>query len=287
MTALLKIEFIVPASRVDGVIQFLSPRVAHGWEETPVENGVRFRLYLEDHPFGMNLLREIGAAFPGCGVTHGEQENENWTLAWKDFFNPIACGEKFTIYPPWIDSSQDDGSMHIVIEPKMAFGTGHHATTALCLEAIGDLVTSGRIKPGQHFLDLGTGSGILGIGLAKMGLIGIGVDIDPLAVACAEENLRTNNVSGAMTLAAGGVDCLSPEARFDIVVANILSGPLIEMADAIISHVKAGGCLILSGILAELQADAVAQAYTRRGLAQPRIVVRGEWASLTWDSVGG
>eukprot|EP00831_Metopus_contortus_P011725 TRINITY_DN14684_c0_g1_i1.p1 TRINITY_DN14684_c0_g1~~TRINITY_DN14684_c0_g1_i1.p1 ORF type:complete len:303 (+),score=67.67 TRINITY_DN14684_c0_g1_i1:627-1535(+) len=287
MSTLLKIEFVIPEEKADEAGVFISAKIPHGWEETPRENGRKFTLYLEDHPLGLEMVKEFQTRFPDADVTWSEQAAENWAMAWKDFFVPVNCGETFRIYPPWLSDDEDNSTTHIVIDPKMAFGTGHHPTTSLCLETIGMLVKSGAICAGQTFLDLGTGSGILGIGLCKLGLTGIGLDIDPQAIVCAKENLEANGVSHSMDLAVGSVDCLEAGSTFDMVVSNILSGPLIEMAPEILSRVAPGGSLILSGILAEKQSDAVARAYENLGLGQPARFLDGEWVSLVWENIGG
>ena len=207
-------------------------------------------------------------------------------MAWKDFFNPVTCGERFTIFPPWLNKNENNGTTHIVIEPKMAFGTGHHPTTSLCLATIGSLAGSGAIQPGNSFLDLGTGSGILGIGLAKLGLTGVGLDNDPLAIPCAVENAEINDVADSLNLAVGTIDSLGKDVLFDVIVANILSGPLIEMASDLLAHVAQGGSLVLSGILADKQSDAVAAAYAKRGIGEPQRFIEGEWVCLVWERIG-
>lgn len=287
MATLLKIEFVTAEGRADEAGIFIATKVPHGWEETPCGPGRRFTLYLEDHPLGMELIRDMQTQFPDSEVTWSERESENWAMAWKDFFNPISCGETFTILPPWLEDGSENGTTHIVIEPKMAFGTGHHPTTSLCLATIGVMAKDSVIRPGHSFLDLGTGSGILGIGLCKLGLIGMGLDIDPQAIECARENVEANHVAQAMRCAVGSIDSLEPETVFDIVVANILSGPLIEMARDILAHVRPGGSLILSGILADRQKEAVAEAYERLGIGAPVINIEGEWACLVWERVEG
>lgn len=285
MACLLKIEFQVTAEEADLCSTFLSPRIPHGWEEIPLgHESVLFRVFLEDHPLGMELVQEIETRFPACGIRYSEQETEEWAMAWKDFFNPVTCGERFEILPPWLSGDGHADRTHIIIEPKMAFGTGHHPTTSLCLEVIGEVAGKGILKKGMEFLDLGTGSGILGIGLCKLGLTGMGLDIDPQAIPCAQENLEINTVSASMQLTVGSIDSLRAEQKFDLVVANILSGPLIEMAGDILAHVKPGGTLILSGILSE-QARAVAAAYDRRGIGMPEITTQGEWVVLVWENV--
>ncbi|EGB13711.1 ribosomal L11 methyltransferase [Pseudodesulfovibrio mercurii] len=286
MSTLLKIQFTIPEETADEAGVFIASKVPHGWEETPAGDGRRFTLYLEDHPLGHEMVREFQARFPEADVTWSEQESENWAMAWKDFFVPVNCGESFRIYPPWLNDDEENGTTHIVIEPKMAFGTGHHATTSLCLATIGRLAKAGTIAEGKTFLDLGTGSGILGIGLSKLGLTGIGLDIDPQAVVCAVENVAANGVTESMRLAVGSIDCVEPGRTFDLVVANILSGPLIEMAGDIVARVRPGGTLVLSGILADKQSDAVAEAYGRRGLGEPERFVEGEWICLVWQNLG-
>lgn len=287
MSTLLKIEFIITEDKADEAGVFIASKVPHGWEETPVKGGRHITMYLEGHPLGMEMVREFQAEFPDLDVKYSEQESEDWAMAWKDFFNPVNCGESFRIIPPWDDENPENGTTYIVIEPKMAFGTGHHPTTALCLETIGKLAKSGVIKAGQNFLDLGTGSGILGIGLCKLGLKGTGLDIDPQAIVCAVDNVKNNNVSDTIDLAIGSIDCLDKDRTFDLLVANILSGPLIEMAVDITSHVVPGGVLILSGILHGNQADAVVQAYVRRGIGEPdHRFIDGEWECLVWENVG-
>lgn len=286
MSTLLKIEFTIDEEFAEQAGEFISSKAAHGWEETPINDKVKITLYLEDHPLGHEIAKDFQAQFPGASVSCTEKEPEDWAMAWKDFFNPVNCGETFKIFPPWLNDDEKNGTTHIVIEPKMAFGTGHHPTTSLCLATIGTLAKSGAIKPGQSFLDLGTGSGILGIGLGKLGLKGIGLDIDPLAIPCAVENAEINGVADQFELAVGTIDSVGKEVRFDVVVANILSGPLIEMASDLLGHVAPGGSLVLSGILADKQSDAVAEAYERRGIGTPQRFVEGEWVCLVWEKIG-
>ena len=285
MRTLLRVDITVPdtddlAERVEA---WLAGRAAQGWEETPEADGaaVRFRVHLEDGPPARDFAAAVAEDWPELAVAVAAIEEEDWGAAWKEFFTPIAVGGIYEILPPWLADTDTQGRTPILIEPKMAFGTGHHPTTALCLEAFADCAGTGRIGPGQRFLDLGTGSGILGIGLAKLGLAGFGLDIDPQAVWCAAENLRLNAVGPAMSLAVGGIGAVSPQARFDVVAANILAAPLVAMAPRLASHVAPGGVLILSGILAE-QAQGVAAAYRATGLPEPEIRIGGEWASLTW-----
>lgn len=287
MRTLLRVDIIVPEATdelTEQVEAWLAGRAAQGWEETPLENatGVRFRVHLEDGPPARDFAAAVTADWPELATAVDTLEEEDWGAAWKEFFTPIAVGGIYEILPPWLADTDTEGRVPILIEPKMAFGTGHHPTTALCLEAFATCARHGRIRSGQRFLDLGTGSGILGIGLTKLGLRGQGLDIDPQAVWCAAENLRLNSVGEAMSLAVGGVGAVSPAMRFDVVAANILAAPLIAMAPRLASHVAPGGVLVLSGLLVE-QAPGVAAAYRATGLPDPEVRIQGEWAALTWQ----
>ncbi len=278
-----RFEFRVAEADYERAMAFLALRVPQGWEESlsPADGAWRVTFHVDDHPLAEELAAAVSAAFPEGGLTRAAVDPQDWAMAWRDFFTPVQAGRVFEILPPWLADKGADGRTHIVIEPKMAFGTGHHPTTALCLRVIGDLAQSGRLDARPRFLDLGTGSGILAIGLALLGCRGVGLDIDPQAVACAEENAAANGVADRLALAAGSIDCLAPDASFGLIVANILSGPLIALSADIAARLAPGGMLALSGVLAE-QAAGVASAYARFGLGQPRTLVDGEWAALCW-----
>jgi ribosomal protein L11 methyltransferase len=282
---LLKIEFSLPAADYDDGVFFLSTSIQHGWEESQAVDGTtHFSTYLENHEAGREVARQIGERWPHSGIRTEEAMSQDWGQSWREFFTPIECGGRFEILPPWLAEDQKAEFTPIIIEPKMAFGTGHHPTTALCLTCIADLNRAGAIEPGMEFLDLGTGSGILGIGLAKLGLTGLGLDIDPQAIACAAENAVINNVAESFTVAVGGINTLPDDKNFQVIVANILSKPLIFMAKDILRHVAPGGCLALSGILVE-QAPDVIRAYMRLGLPEPVQRDEGEWCGLLWTNI--
>ncbi len=286
MRKLLRVDITVPGGGETAELleAWLAGRAAQGWEESVLDDGetVRFRVHMEDAPPARAFAEEVAADWPDLPREVSTLEEEDWGAAWMAFFTPIEVGGVYEILPPWMADHDTGGKKPILIEPKMAFGTGHHPTTALCLEAFAQAQTSGWLTPSMRFLDLGTGSGILGIGLCRLGLTGVGLDIDPQAVWCAADNLRLNGVEGAMSLAVGGVGSLTPDSRFEVVAANILAAPLMAMARLLVRHVADGGMLVLSGIL-ETQADDVTAAYQATGLGQPVRRVSGEWASLTWQ----
>lgn len=267
-------------NRVSGL---LALQASFGWEEESLTNGkTRFTVYCESDGYLHRLREQLLGLAPQLIMTQESVERQDWLVAWRQFFTPVICGSRFVVLPPWLAGEEDfAGRIPILIEPKSAFGTGHHATTALCLRVLSELLDDRRVLGGQSFLDLGTGSGILGIACAKSGLAGLGLDIDPLAVANARENRELNLVDAVAFEVAEGDVIAATEHQFDLVLANILARPLIEMAAPLTAVCVAGGCLVLSGLL-ESQADAVEAAYRAQGLPRARRTIEKEWCALVW-----
>lgn len=286
MKTIHRLEIVVAESDYDCATGLLALEVPFGWEEQSLPTGeTRFRVHCEQKDFLERLQQLLKQTVPAAESALSELEETDWLAAWRQFFTPVCCGNHFVVLPPWLADTQDfPGRTPILIEPKSAFGTGHHATTALCLRVVSDLLEAGRLQQGQHFLDLGTGSGVLGIGCCKFGLTGEGLDIDPLAVDNAVENRALNAITPEnFTVAEGSIGAVAGK-QFDLVLANILARPLTEMAADIVRACRPGGCLVLSGLL-EIQADGVTAAYKAQGLPEPRRIIDGEWAALAWDFV--
>lgn len=285
MKNLLQIEFIVPDAIAEDVTFYLTENAPHGWQEELAKDreAVTFRVYFEDTAAAQGVIQELTATWPEAELNKESVEEQDWASSWREFFTPVEAG-RFIVLPPWRKDEAPADKIAIIIEPKTAFGTGHHGTTALCLEAIAGLVDEGCLKSEGRFFDLGTGSGILGIGCCKLGLTGLGLDIDPLAIENAIENRTINGIGEEFHLGTGSIDAATGNERFDIVVANILANPLKAMASEIIAKVKEGGCLVLSGILNE-QAEAVAEVYTGLGLPTPETRTKGEWTALIWRAL--
>lgn len=175
---------------------------------------------------------------------------QNWVQLTQSQFDPIRITDRLWIVPSWHDAP-DPGAINIQLDPGMAFGTGSHPTTRLCLEWLCD-----NVQPGQSVLDYGCGSGILGIAAAKLGAGKVlGVDIDDKALEAAVFNTRQNRVDMQLQSSSIALD-----TTFDIVVANILTNPLCVLAPALCARVAPGGRIILSGVL-ETQAEQVIQTY--------------------------
>jgi ribosomal protein L11 methyltransferase len=277
---LLAINIICPKALAESIQGFLFEHVKWGWEETNLDENIKFTAYFANTVRASEFSSLIKSKFPSLELSLQEEQNQDWTENWKQFFTPIKVLNKFIILPTWKKNPCLD-LIPIFIEPKMAFGTGHHATTLLCLEAITTLFDHGKIKSGQNFLDLGTGSGILGIACAKLGLTGIGLDIDQVAIDNAQENIIQNKVEQKFICTPGSIQQINKREKFDLILANILARPLINLAPQILSHLHANSKLILSGILIE-QEQEVANAYKKLGLSKPQIRHKNEWSCLIW-----
>lgn len=260
----------------------LSSRAAHGWQEEEGPDGLRLIVHFTVPEAGGQCSAALLARFPDLDVELSQSEACDWLEAWKEFFTPVEAGEHFLVLAPWMErEKRESRRLPIIIEPKTAFGTGHHASTALCLSALSQLFAEKILRPGMRFLDLGTGSGILAIGAAKLGLCGQALDLDPIAVDNALENRRINDVDPECLCVAPG-DLSAALAPFSLVMANILAGPLMDMAPDMAALQGEDGTrphLILSGILTR-QADDVAKCYQEQGFAAPRRLEREEWSAL-------
>ncbi len=226
-------------------------------------------------PAVRRYLRGLRQIFPECppGRTRWRAIDEkNWHEAWRGRFKPQRIGRRFLTTPPWIHPEDKDREV-IVIEPAMAFGTGTHETTRCCLEFIDELCA--RAVPGKA-LDVGTGSGILAIGLARLGVPEVlALDNDPVALEAARENLRLNGIDGAVKLSGMGVGRV--RRRFPLVVANIILETLVELAGSLQGRVSAAGSLVLSGLLHD-HVPAVVRHFPRFRLLRRK--TRGEWSTL-------
>ncbi|MCA9913774.1 MAG: 50S ribosomal protein L11 methyltransferase [Anaerolineae bacterium] len=199
---------------------------------------------------------------------------EDWAEAWKAHYKPIRLGKRTLIRPLWIDVDPQPDDIVIALDPGMAFGTGTHPTTQLCLEAL-----EWMISPTLDVLDLGCGSGILSIAAAKLGANKIlALDIDPIAVKVTQENAAQNGVAQPITAQQGSLESVITSARrFDLVVVNILAKIIIAMCDQNLGDtVRPGGRAIFSGIIEE-QAEDVEAALRKTGLEPVQRKQQGDW----------
>ncbi|HYE34157.1 50S ribosomal protein L11 methyltransferase [Methylocaldum sp.] len=204
-------------------------------------------------------------------------EDRVWERAWLDHFQPMRFGRRLWICPTGFEPPEPE-AVNVVLDPGLAFGTGTHPTTALCLEWL-----DGQELEGKTVIDYGCGSGILAVAALKLGAAkAYGVDIDPQALTASEENARKNSVEAGLVL---GYPRELAAVRADVLLANILATPLIELAADIGEKVRPGGRLALSGILAT-QVETVRSAYASRFDFSPP-VLREEWALLTGVKLPG
>ncbi|MGZ8219456.1 50S ribosomal protein L11 methyltransferase [Methylomagnum sp.] len=197
-------------------------------------------------------------------------EDQVWERAWLEHFKPMQFGRRLWVCPTGF-APPDPAAVNVILDPGLAFGTGTHPTTALCLEWL-----DGQDLAGQAVVDYGCGSGILAVAALKLGADSAwGVDIDPQAITASADNARKNGVEAGLKL---GYPKDLPTQPADILLANILAGPLVELADAILAHLRPGGRLALSGILA-MQAETVRRAYESRVELAPT-VIQEDWVLL-------
>ncbi len=237
-----------------------------GWQHS------RVVALLEPDADAAALLAEAAAA---AGLSAAPEftvetvEEQNWVQLTQSQFDPIRVSDRLWIVPSWHEAP-DPSAVNLILDPGMAFGTGSHPTTRLCLEWL-----ERNVEPGVSVLDYGCGSGILAIAAARLGAGRVaGVDIDPQAVEAANANAERNGVVADF---ADSAEALAGE--YDLVVANILSNPLRVLAPAICAHVRPGGRLALSGILRE-QAEEIIAIYAQ-WLPLQVADVREDWVCLS------
>lgn len=219
-------------------------------------------------------LWHLGQIQPIPAPTFHPVAEEDWAEAWKKQLKVLHIGQRIVIQPSWLDYTPAPGEIIIRLDPGMAFGTGLHPTTQMCLAALEELV-----NPGTHVLDLGTGSGILAIAAAKLGAGHVlAVDNDPVAVKTARGNVATNGVQETVNLVRGSLADV-PES-YDLIVVNILAKVIVEMAQqGLANRLRPGGTLIAAGIIADQKLQVVT-ALKRAGLALTGQQLIDDWVCL-------
>lgn len=290
----------VPAEMVDTLADFLVELTGNGvgvenlhldtftldtLEDTPLKT-VKGYLPLDDSLEEMRIrveqfLAQHGPSFPGFVYVPPVVtviRNEDWANNWKVHFKPVRIGQRLVIKPTWEEYHEKEGDLVIQIDPGMAFGTGAHPTTKMCLESLERIAFDrcGGALP-DPVLDVGTGSGVLSIAAALLGATRItAVDIDPEAIVVTVENLELNGV--AARVEASTTDLADLPGGFSVVVANILAEELVRLADELATRLAPGGWLILSGILSEKE-EFVLKAFPSLELVEnPK---EAEWCCLT------
>jgi ribosomal protein L11 methyltransferase len=282
----LVVELSTPKEYADGISNFLMEQGAAGIEELDEDSRwERLKTYFPQDGKEKRVLRSFSrylesleSIAPEMSQTKIETTSipeKDWSENWKRFFKPVQVTSTFVVKPPWSQVRLKKNQIPIDIYPGMAFGTGTHATTKLCVKAL----ERNLRRKGPSVLDVGTGSGILSIAAAQLGACGVwGIDIDGAAVENARENVKRNSVSDIVRIRKGRIGDI--QKRFDGVVANIDLKNLKRMRWSLIHHLKDQGFLILSGILEE-EEERLRQYYLETGHFQWAKVTHGEgWACL-------
>jgi len=187
-------------------------------------------------------------------------EDKDWERAWMEHYRPMRFGRRLWVCPGWLEPP-DPGDVNLLLDPGLAFGTGTHPTTALCLEQLDGLALAGGTV-----VDYGCGSGILALAALKLGAaMALGVDTDPQALAASRDNALRNAIAtqDLELVPPGGIDTRRWAHAADVVIANILAGPLVELSDRLLQLLRPGGTLLLSGLL-ESQSAALCEHYAER-----------------------
>ena len=255
------------------------PLLEPGPGETPLWDAVRLTALFAGHEDLTPLLGEVPPELctqaPSVAVPVADRE---WTRVWEDQFHPLQMGERLWICPSWTPPPDPD-AVNILLDPGLAFGTGTHPTTAMCLRAL-----DADLPPGKRVVDYGCGSGILGIAAVRLGAAAVlGVDNDPQAITASRDNARRNEVPDTTFPVVLSQDNLVAtwQASANWVVANILAGPLVTLAPVLTSLMVPGGRLLLAGLLAD-QAEAVVEAYAPK-VALSIADQQEEWVLLAGD----
>jgi len=231
------------------------PILEPGPDETPIWNTVIITGLFDFQDNQQALLETIKHCLGDITFSHDAQilEDQNWTRAWMDHFHAMQFGQRLWVCPLHIEPPQAD-AINLRLDPGLAFGTGTHPTTSLCLRWLDQ-----NIKEQNTLLDYGCGSGILAIAACMLGVQQAdAVDIDPQALTATFNNAQTNQVSEKVTtFLPDDYQKQHADKQYDIVVANILSGPLAELAEMLAEHAKTGGDIVLSGILQEQAAPLI------------------------------
>jgi ribosomal protein L11 methyltransferase len=280
-------EVLQPLAHGNGVV--LEQRAdLSAEEEGALEPQVTVKIYLpgeKDTPDLRQGIREaiyyLGRLYPIPEPQFRKLEDKDWAEAWKEHYHPFRVGKRLWIQPSWQEAGEglQEDDIVLTLDPGMAFGTGLHPTTQMCLQAVEE-----HVQEGMRVLDVGTGSGILAIAAARLGAAEVlAIDTDPLSVEATVENAGKNGVAGRIEVRQGTLSDLSDiqEKGWDVVVVNILAPVIVSMleSDALLEYVAPQGYLLLSGII-DTQFEAVQNALQEAGGRVENTLTIRDWVAV-------
>ena len=220
-------------------------------------------------------LTEFGLSIGSGTVELSNVNQEDWESAWKQYFKPVHVTDRIVVKPEWEEYSPQEGEIVIEIDPGMAFGTGTHETTSMCINQI-----EKNLKAGDRVIDIGSGSGILSMAAVLLGAEkATGVDLDPVAVRVALENVELNNLQDKIEILHGNLTDVIKE-KADIVVANIMADIILILLEDVRAFIKDDGLFISSGIIQEKRA-AVEARLLEKNFSIVEVETKGEWCAIT------
>jgi ribosomal protein L11 methyltransferase len=292
----LEVSVVTDGEAAEAVADFLSPfaygegvvleQLGDAGSSDPLAlmEGIAVKIYLSSDIDSSNLRRKIeeglfylGRLYPIPAPTYRKLDDQDWAYSWRENYRPFRVGRRLWIYPSWIErNSSQLEDIVLVLDPGMAFGTGTHPSTQMCLEILEDIVKDNCIM-----LDVGSGSGILAIASAKLGASRVtALDIDGLAARATLENAKRNKVADRVHIFQGNLPALCRQ-DYDLVVVNILAPVIVDLLGQqdLLCYVADAGRLVLSGVI-ETQFDEVKSAVETAGGEVEQTLASGDWRTL-------
>jgi ribosomal protein L11 methyltransferase len=286
----IEVRVLVPARMQEEASLFLTEFSGRGViieEDGVPPGGVVIRAYFQPDEYGAWQRQELqdylnrlsSYELLPLGLEIRRVAEEDWAEAWKAHFKPLKLTSRLVIRPPWEEYAAQPGETVITIYPGMAFGTGRHSSTRLCLQALEQVWDQGLPPSADPWqvLDVGTGTGILALAAARLGAEVLAIDVDPEAVAAALENVRLNSLMDRIWVE--GTPLTSLRQRFALILANITAPDLLELAEALTARLVHEGILIISGFLAD-DVESLKTRYQALGLHQTGLLTQEDWGAL-------
>ena len=286
----IEVRLLAPAGMQEEAGLFLTEFSGRGVifeEEGAPAGGVIIRAFFRPEEFGpwqqeqlqAYLKRLAGYNLYPLGLEMLKVAEEDWAEAWKAHFKTQKVTSRMVIRPPWEDYAPEAGELVLTIYPGMAFGTGRHATTLLCLRALEEVWEQdlpASLDPWQ-VLDVGTGTGILALAAARLGAGVLAIDVDPEAVAAALENVRLNELEERILVEPTLLHAI--RQQFALILANLTTPDLLQLAESLTGHLLNGGALIISGFL-QTDLPQLAERFLGLGLTEAGFLTQDDWGAL-------